>query len=320
MKHAFEPGPSLDPSLNLVPRPSLFQDVVMNHYGYFERIQKPTAEALADYYTHHYYQEKRSVYDTTYTPEEHEARQQKLTFQYETLKRFFPSPSHHQHRLLELGSGEGWVLRFFKSQGWTVQGLDFTALACQQHNPDCVNDLQESPILDGLQSLIKDQHQYDVIWVSQTLEQVLDPDVLIRTCQQLSHPSTLLFIEAAHNFSPVQQDLYNRGLVNRVYWVEDSDHLSFFNPSGLKRLCALEGWKELYTWTDYFIDMWLYQPDTNYINHPDVGPACYEAHQRLMDLLHSLDRNKTLHLLSQCAELGLGRTFCSVYKPHSERS
>ncbi|MCA9798651.1 MAG: methyltransferase domain-containing protein [Cyanobacteria bacterium HKST-UBA04] len=292
--------------------------VVLNRFGYFEKAPMPDAETLARYYTEHYYQEDLGVYAHQYSEADERYRLQQLSLRWRAMQRVLGNDPFANKRFLDVGCGEGWAMAFFAQHGFEVTGLDFSAYGCRVHNPDLCAHVRVGGVQQELSTLANEGQCFDVIWIAQALEQMLEPAVILSWCRRLAHPKTVLVVECAHNFSPLQQDLYRRGLIDGPYWVEGSDHVSFFNPAGFRTLARSEGWLQRLCFSDYLIQLCLYHADTHYLRHPDTGKAAFAGQQALTDMLYRTDPDKALDWFVSAADLGLGRTFVSMCIPVDE--
>ena len=308
-----------------------------NELGYYEVTRKPTPEELRDYYAQRYYQESRSSYQPTYSEAEREHIEGKLRLRHWVLAQLLSSaPAHAANSsvssaaavsadasvsgpartFLDVGCGEGWALDYFQRQGWDVLGLDFSSFSLEQFHPGLRGRLRAGDLYDGLQELIAEGRQFDVLWLDNVLEHVLDPAELLRRCRALTRPGGVLMVDVPNDFSPLQQHLLAAGHIDRPFWVALPDHLSYFGAEGLRNLAAATGWATARLLGDQPIDLNLFNPATNYVLDKTLGKA---AHQARLEQDNFLLRTAPLPAVATYYEamagVGLGRSIVAFLQP-----
>ena len=300
-----------------------------NELGYHEVTRKPTPGELRDYYAQCYYQESRSSYQPTYSEAEREHIEGKLRLRHWVLAQLLnpaeapgdaiasrteatgaPDAANAPARtFLDVGCGEGWALDYFQRQGWDVLGLDFSSFSLEQFHPGLRGRLRAGDLYDGLQELIAEGRQFDVLWLDNVLEHVLDPAELLRRCRALTRPGGVLLVDVPNDFSPLQQHLLAVGHIDHPFWVALPDHLSYFGAEGLRNLAAATGWRTARLLGDQPIDLNLFNPATNYIMDRSLGKA---AHQARLEQDNFLLRTAPLPAVATyyeaMANVGLGRS------------
>ncbi len=290
--------------------------VQLNAHGYYEVIQKPTAAELRDYYAQRYYQESRSSYQPAYSAAEREHIDGKLRLRHWVLQQLLapgsPTPETAPEaplRFLDVGCGEGWALAYFQRQGWNVLGLDFSSFSLEQFHPALRGHLRAGDLYEELQKLLDENQQFDVLWLDNVLEHVLDPAELLRRCRRLTRPGGVLLVDVPNDLSALQQHLLAAGHIDRPFWVALPDHLSYFNQAGLRSLAAATGWRTPKILADNPIDLNLFNPATNYVMDRTAGKA---AHQARLEQDNFLLRTAPLPAVAAYYEamagVGLGRS------------
>jgi len=327
-----------------------------NELGYYEVTRKPTPEELRDYYAQRYYQENRSSYQPTYSEAEREHIEGKLRLRHWVLAQLLnpteapaapaaatvsqaasatietalatsvaaaaiASPATGAAKapartFLDVGCGEGWALDYFQRQGWDVLGLDFSSFSLEQFHPGLRGRLRAGDLYDGLQDLIAEGRQFDVLWLDNVLEHVLDPAELLRRCRALTRPGGVLLVDVPNDFSPLQQHLLAAGHIDRPFWVALPDHLSYFGAEGLRNLATATGWRTAHLLGDQPIDLNLFNPATNYVRDQTAGKA---AHQSRLEQDNFLLRTAPLPAVAAYYEamagVGLGRSLVAFLQP-----
>lgn len=309
------------------PQPNPADLVHLNELGYYEVTRKPTPEELHDYYAQRYYQENRSSYQPTYSEAEREHIEGKLHLRHWVLAQLLnpaadaaadsaDASAVTARTFLDVGCGEGWALDYFQRQGWDVLGLDFSSFSLEQFHPGLRGRLRAGDLYDGLQELITEGRQFDVLWLDNVLEHVLDPAELLRRCRALTRPGGVLMVDVPNDFSPLQQHLLAVGHIDRPFWVALPDHLSYFGAEGLRNLATATGWRTARLLGDQPIDLNLFNPATNYVMDKGKGKG---AHQSRLEQDNFLLRTAPLPAVAAYYEalagVGLGRSLVAFLQP-----
>lgn len=282
--------------------------------GYREVTPKPSADELRAYYSEKYYQENKSTYTSSYSTDEKRYFRNKIEQKYRIVSDL-RGEAGNRPRVLDVGAGEGWALAFFNELGLECQGIDYSDHGCRNHNPEMCQHLRSGDIFDILKEMIEGKESFDVVWLDNVLEHVLDPEQLLRDLRQLTSSSSVLVIEVPNDFSSVQELLLDEDYISRPFWVVTPDHLSYFNKEGLTALAKCAGWGVERLISDFPIDFNLFNPNTNYIEDPSRGKSCHHARVVIENLIHGISPDGANRLYEALAELGLGRQIVAFLKP-----
>lgn len=282
--------------------------------GYYEVIDKPTAEELRAYYAQRYYQESRATYQASYPPAELEHIQGKLRLRAHVALALAGAAG--TGRFLDVGCGEGWALAYFQEQGYDVLGLDFSSFGLDRLNPALLSHLRTGDLYEQLKELRAAGAAFDLLWLDNVLEHVPDPAALLAGCRTLAVPGAVLVVEVPNDFSALQEYLTDTGHIDRPFWVALPDHLSYFNPAGLARLAQATGWRVADVLADHPIDLDLLNPATNYVRDRAAGPA---SHRKRVELDNLVQRGAPLPAVAAyyrgLAGVGLGRNIVAFLQP-----
>jgi 2-polyprenyl-3-methyl-5-hydroxy-6-metoxy-1,4-benzoquinol methylase len=286
--------------------------VFMNHYGFYEVVEKPSPEELQKFYAETYYQTAQGSYEKAYSDPEKEYFRAKIKQKHIAAQPHFTKPEDRPPRFLDVGCGEGWSLAYFEGNGWECVGLDYSEFGCKSHNPTVVGNLLTGDIYANVAAMVEAGTRFDLILLDNVLEHVIDPGALLRDLRKLVTQKGALIVEVPNDFSPLHQHLLDRGHIDTPFWVMAPEHLSYFGPQGLTALSEDSGWKVRGLMTDYPIDLSLVNPRTNYVKDHSVGKACHLARVEIENLLHSISPEKTVALYSAFAALGIGRGLTAI--------
>ena len=164
-------------------------------------MEKPTKDELKKYYAEKYYQaDIEGSYRASYSNEEFNNINARIKQKHKAFSHLLKKDVGN---LLDIGCGEGWTLAYFDKLNWEVAGIDFSTFGCNTHNPKLVEKIIQGDIEEQLEGLIAKSTTYDVIWLDNVLEHLIDPSAMLEGCKQLSHESTVLIVEVPNDFSVV---------------------------------------------------------------------------------------------------------------------
>ncbi|ALW85910.1 hypothetical protein AUC43_12870 [Hymenobacter sedentarius] len=303
----------------------------LNEFGFYEIKHKPTPEELRDYYAQRYYQENLTTYQASYPPEELEHIEGKLKLRHWVLADLrnqgtsdveasaaeatdvaqLPAGS-----FLDIGCGEGWALDYFQRQGWEVLGMDFSSFSLEKFHPALRERLRTGDLYEELEKLVAAGQQFDVLWLDNVLEHVLEPAELFRLCRALVKPNGVLMVDVPNDFSALQQHLLDGGHIDRPFWVVLPDHLSYFNQTGLRNLAQATGWHVSKAIADQPIDLNLLNPATNYVMDRAAGKSAHRARVEQDNLLlRTAPLPAVAAYYEAMAGVGLGRSIVAFLQP-----
>jgi len=282
-------------------------------FGFLEVIDRPTREELASYYADSYYQTERGGYRRHYPPEELHAIRLRVTLRAARAQTLL---GHDQPgRLLDVGCGEGFVLVDFARRGWDVAGMDFSVAGVETMNPGIADRVEQGDLFDLLDTAIASGQSYDLVWLGNVLEHVLDPIALLGALHRLTAPGGILVITSPNDGSPYQEALFESGAIDRRFWIAIPDHMSYFTAESLRATAKATGWEALDILGDFPIDLFLSHPGSNYVSEPACGPDAHAARLRLEALIGASGIEAANRFYSALAGVGLGRNITTFLRP-----
>jgi 2-polyprenyl-3-methyl-5-hydroxy-6-metoxy-1,4-benzoquinol methylase len=287
--------------------------IVRSEHGYMVFDQVPTQEYLNDYYSRKYYQNPQGTYQTKYSLQEETQRKLRIQLFEEFINVHKIDSSQSENSFLDVGCGEGFVLSHFKSMGWEVTGIDFSVHGVRENNPDLESFIIQGDIYLILQNLKESCQKYDLIFLGNVLEHVLNPAELIDSLIHLLNPGGLLCITVPNDFSDLQESYIKDGVVTTPYWLAFPDHLNYFNLNTLEKFLSDRNLKVLDHFCDFPIEWFLANPKSNYVNEPNNGRAAHLS-RVMLDQMINVHSNKEAKLAfwRSLAELGFGRAITVI--------
>jgi len=290
-------------------------ELKQHELGYWEAIDKPSDEALSEYYAQKYYQTLKGNHQKQYSDEELEFYKAKVEQKEYIIHQLLPNIN--SKTMLDVGCGEGFDLAHFANLGWQVKGIDFSSNGMESHNPDYLPYLETGNIYDLLNSELKAGNQYSVVWLQNVLEHVKDPQDLLNQLKPLVHKNGCAVITVPNDFSELQKFAIESNKINRPFWVALPDHLAYFDYQSLNSIADYTGWQPLTTIADFPIDWYLMNHESNYIADTTKGKGAHFARLALENLIHQQPMEPVLNFFESLAKIGMGRNITIFLKPHS---
>lgn len=286
--------------------------LIKHQFGFWQIANKPSPEELHRYYSDKYYQEGRGSYEIEYSPEELAYFRAKLRQRYAMLTRHL---DRQNGSMLDVGCGEGYALAFFREQGWAVTGFDYSAAGVESKNPACKDVLLTGDVFELLDSAIETGASYDVIWLQNVLEHVLDPLELLVSLKSLVTPGGIAVITVPNDFSITQLGAIANQHIDSSFWVAPPDHLSYFDHKSLASVAYETGWKCLDMLGDFPIDWFLFHSGSNYVRDKALGKFAHKARVQIENLINEQALDGVLDFWSAAAKIGIGRDITAFLRP-----
>lgn len=284
--------------------------LIRHPLGFLTVVSKPTPNELRDYYANKYYQQARGSYAIEYSAEERAYFRNKLAQRNSVLHRVAP----HSRTMLDVGCGEGFSLSYFREQGWCVKGFDFSEAGVDAQNPGCRDALVVGDIFELLEKEISAGFKYDVVWLQNVLEHVLDPVALLVSLKALLSPDGVAVVTVPNDFSSVQREALSLGHIKQEFWVALPDHLSYFDHVSLPATARGTGWDCVELLGDFPIDWFLFHGGSNYVLDKAAGKSAHRARVQLENLIHNQPMDLVVKFWSNAGRLGIGRDITAFLK------
>lgn len=283
--------------------------------GFWEIATKPTIQELQKYYADKYYQEAKGSYELEYTQDELLYFRAKLEQRSTVLQRYLSSLRGGVGRLLDVGCGEGYALAFFREHGWSVKGIDFSSAGVESKNPCCTDALVTGDIFALLKAEMATGETYDVVWLQNVLEHVIDPLDLLKSLRTLISPGGVAVVTVPNDCSITQRAALANRHIDNAFWVAPPDHLTYFDHDSLINAANETGWDCVEMLGDFPVDWFLFHPGSNYVRDKSVGKAAHKARVQIENYIHERPIEDVLRFWSATAKLGIGRDITAFLRP-----
>ena len=130
--------------------------------------------------------------------------------------RLIESLTAKHQRILDIGCGNGGILRHLQSCGYTrLYGLEHSAYACQRLTDEGITMIHGS-----LQNIPRTSERFDVVIASQVLEHIIPRDRFIRELKAVLHPDGRVLVFVPDNcLNPLDEPehvaVYTRATLGR---------------------------------------------------------------------------------------------------------
>ena len=225
----------------------------------------PTPEMLDEIYRKEYYDNEKPLYISR-TKEDQEWWDLVFKDRYDTFEEFL-EPS--QRRVLDIGSGAGFFLLYGKNRGWNVLGVEPSKQAAEYARNMGLNVIEEF-FTEGLSSQIG---HFDVVYLSQVLEHVPNPEEILAASYKILNPGGLVCVVVPNDYNPFQVALRNQRDF-MPWWVAPPHHINYFDANSITHVVEKAGFETLLKEATFPMDLFLMMGD-NYIGNDLLGRQCH---------------------------------------------
>jgi 2-polyprenyl-3-methyl-5-hydroxy-6-metoxy-1,4-benzoquinol methylase len=273
-------------------------ELVRHELGFWELSPKPTPEELKRLYTTHYFDSQN--FEVRYDDEE---RFQK----YHPYREAEFVSNRTKGRVLDIGCGEGFSLDWFHSRGWDAFGLDFSRDGIKRHFPNLAERVTPGDLFRSMELLMEQGQQFDLVITNNVLEHVLDPIAFLKQTQSLLAPGGLCRMQVPNDDSPLHRVLNEKKLAPERFWIVAHEHMSYFNAESLSATMRHCGFQAIELLGDFPIDLFLLNPDSNYVFDRTKGKHCHRTRIAFENMLVRQGVDQLVAFRRGCGQSGVGR-------------
>ena len=281
-----------------------------HNFGFYEIVDKPTQEELNAYYAEKYYQEAKGSYEHTYEPDELEYLKLKIKQRAYVVQNL---TGKTEGFLLDVGCGEGFTLKHYADSGWEVRGIDFSKAGVTKQNPDMLNCLDVGDIYETLNSYQNQKRRYDVVYLTNVLEHVLDPIELLINLKSIITRGGVLVVTVPNDGSDLQEYCFASSKISERFWIALPDHMSYFAYESIKSTAEHTGCNCADIIADFPIDLYLLHPGSNYISDKKNGNPAHRARIVSEIMLSSHNIQDVIQYYRSMAKVGMGRDLTGFF-------
>jgi len=274
--------------------------------GFYQAYPIPSQEELDHFYREEYFQACKSYsYSHDYFEEEMQFNLTQPVVADYIWKQARDKPVG---KLIDIGCGEGFFARYFYDHGWEIECCDLSSFAIERHNPEILSFFTKNNIFKELDEKITDNNKFDLINLSNVLEHVREPIILLESVKKIMGGDSMLRIKVPNDFSNLQQILLDSSRISSEYWFNPPGHLNFFTLTSLKKVLTSCGFSIVKILADFPIEIFLLNKHSNYVVDKSKGAEAHNARVVMERYLMDHGTDKYVDFMSVSAEVGLGRT------------
>jgi SAM-dependent methyltransferase len=182
-------------------------------------------------------QDKFKEYDPNWTLQHSDQRFDKESLQirdYRKTRDFLRKIFPYRGKLIEIGSGFGYLLNFLKQDGWDVMGLEPLKGCCQFSE----SEFGIKAIPKIIEEAALDENSVDVVLMMHVIEHVPDPFGTFKEVYRVLRPGGYFILE-----TPRYDTLMFKLLGKRERSLSCDGHIYFFTSDTLKNMATNAGFK-----------------------------------------------------------------------------
>ncbi|OGU66357.1 MAG: hypothetical protein A2499_18995 [Stygiobacter sp. RIFOXYC12_FULL_38_8] len=286
---------------------------VKKNKEYYQLSPKPSERMLKDYYENIYFQQLKGSYEKTYSKNELLYFHNNNSIISTCLKRIFKEELKTKS-LLDLGSGEGWTLKYFHKAGCKVFGVDFSSHGISKFNKPMLKYFVESEILEFIDKCITENKKFDIINLTNVIEHVLYPEQLLISIKKILSSDGVVIVTFPNDFSSLQDLLLKKKKISNAFWVVSPDHISYFNKSSFSKLSKRLGYAQQFYLADFPIDLYLLNDNSNYVSDKTKGKQAHLSRIEFINLICEHDLSNATDFLLSLGNIGFGRNLTAFLK------
>ena len=294
----------------------LFESVVRNvKYGFYE-LAKEYRKSTDDFYKDEYYQDDHALYQHVEYDELDIDNKNYFYAQKLYVMEKWGGYATQDSSFLDIGTGEGYALKYFYENGWQVTGIDFSSHGIEAHNPEMKKYLIQGDYCKIIGALRNEKRTFDFINADNVLEHLPEPETFFEIIRSVSHTNTVICVTVPNDFSRIQHLAFELGQIEDAFWVtkDTSEHFSYYSVESLCSLGDSKGFKKIIATSDWPIDFFLLHKNTNYRRNSTVGHDCHVACASIENSVYADSMEKAIALFRSLAEAGIGREISVYFK------
>jgi 2-polyprenyl-3-methyl-5-hydroxy-6-metoxy-1,4-benzoquinol methylase len=263
--------------------------------GFKHLTPKPSEKILKKFYredyhqkfTHHLHDFKKEMSEEWWInlkSEEH------LFF----LKKF----GKNKGKILDVGCGNGFFLKYMKKNDWQELGIEISPRA--RANAKKLGVKTQSDFRGvGVE-------KFDVVMLRFVLEHMRNPTELLKKVRKYLKKGGILITIVPNDFNPLQLSTEKIGI--KKWWIRQPDHINYFNFESLTFLLQKCGYKPIQKFTDFPMEIFLLMGD-NYVKNNRLGSL---SHKKRMMFEKNVEWRTRRKIYESFAKQGIGRS-CIIY-------
>lgn len=271
-------------------------------YGYLSLCEMPSKEELEDYYKKRYFQMAEGSYEHIYSKGEKRYFQNRAKVAKHITERYLIEGN----KLLDVGTGEGFFAQYFYDCSWSVKTIDYSDFGLKSQNPKLASTLEQGDIFKLIDKELSSDKKYSLINISNVLEHVIDPIMLLEKLKKLLEKDGILRISVPNDYSSFQKYLIEQNYTTDT-WFCPPDHLHYFTFDTLSNLLIDLDYRIDIMMSEFPIELFLVNKASNYVKDKNVGKNAHLARIEIDNFLFDEDIEKYINYYQASASINFGR-------------
>lgn len=172
----------------------------LNKFKYYNATPTPSKKYLNNFYTNIYFKKKvTATYSKKYSKQELTNKIKRANFIIDFLIN-----SVRKKKFLDLGAGEGFLLRAAYEKNFKVLGVDYNDYAIKNLNKKIIKFFIKSNPDDFINKAILKKEKFDIIALQNVLEHVPSPSSLVLNLKKILFKKSHLLIQVPNDFKDLQ--------------------------------------------------------------------------------------------------------------------
>jgi 2-polyprenyl-3-methyl-5-hydroxy-6-metoxy-1,4-benzoquinol methylase len=274
-----------------------------NKDQYFEVHPKPSNNFLKNFYEKTYFNKKTTAtYSNSYSKDEIKNKKNRSAFYIKIAKSFIKKK---KIKFLEIGCGEGFLLKAAFEENLSVLGVDYQNSHVKKFNKSVFKFSQK---IDPDYFLSKKNNsKYDIVAANNVLEHVNNPTKFVNNLKSFLNKDGIIILSAPNDFKNFQNLLQKRKFIKKKYWFSPPQHLSYFNNENILIFFKKLKLKIIEAVSDFPIEIFLSLSKKNYTNNKKCGKEAHNARLIIDNFILSQKYKISLDFYKSCHNSGLGR-------------
>lgn len=260
-----------------------------NNFGFWQVKPSPSKEFLTDFYKNNYSDdlEKINVEDKI-----------------NTLESFV-----NEKNVLDIGCGDGAILKKFKEKGWDVSGIEPSMNLNYDKSLNIINEDFDN---------IKKFEKKDAVILNFVLEHHPEPENFLKKIRdEILKEKGVIMIEVPNDFNELQL-ICDKMCDTGRYWIRFPDHLNYFSFISIRNFLNHLDFEILYQESSFPLELFILMGE-NYIKNKDLGKIIHSKRVLFeQNMIKSGNNDLKRKVYSKLSELNIGRTI-TIYARKNER-
>lgn len=282
----------------------------LNKYKYYNVTPLPSNKYLNNFYTNVYFKKKvNATYSKKYPKDELANKIKRANFIIDFLVN-----KVKKKNFLDIGSGEGFLLRAAYEKKFKVLGVDYDDYAIKNFNKKIIKFFIKSDPEDFIKKSIFNNKKFDIVALQNVLEHVPNPASLIINVKKILFKKSYLLVQVPNDFKDLQFLLKRKKFIHKYWFFNPPQHLNYFNFNNIQFFLKKHGFKLIDAISNFPIELFLAFKD-NYVNSPKLmSKTSHKA--RLFFDNYILDQGfkKSSNFYRACNEIGIGRSMILLFR------